>query len=153
MNKVCKNCGKETKNPSFCSQSCSTSLNNRSRTRKRAKKLYKCKVCEDIIQNRRTFCDKHIPSIVNNDLKLSEAIYEKLHRSNAFALVRTRARWSVRSEPQICEKCGYSKHVEVAHIKPISDFPEDTLLSVINDRNNLMLLCPNCHWEFDHPEI
>ena len=52
--------------------------------------------------------------------------------------------------PQICMKCGYDKHVEVCHIKPIRQFSEDTLLSVINDKTNLLLLCPNCHWEYDN---
>lgn len=49
-----------------------------------------------------------------------------------------------------CCKCGYDKHFEVAHIKPISEFSEDTLLTVVNDPSNLMPLCPNCHWEFDN---
>ena len=40
--------------------------------------------------------------------------------------------------------------IEVCHIKPIRQFSEDTLLSVINDKTNLLLLCPNCHWEYDN---
>lgn len=51
-----------------------------------------------------------------------------------------------------CEECGYDKHVEVAHIKSISSFPEDSMISEINSLDNLKLLCPNCHWEFDHQE-
>ena len=49
-----------------------------------------------------------------------------------------------------CEQCGWKHHVEVCHIKSISDFSKDTVVSVINDRSNLKLLCPNCHWLFDH---
>jgi len=49
-----------------------------------------------------------------------------------------------------CCKCGYDKHFEVCHIKPISSFPPDTLLIDINHPDNLMALCPNCHWEFDN---
>lgn len=45
-----------------------------------------------------------------------------------------------------------SKHIEVCHIRPIADYPPDTLLSVINDTSNLIGLCPNCHWEFDHKQ-
>lgn len=48
-----------------------------------------------------------------------------------------------------CKICGYSKHFEVAHIKPVSEYSEDTLLTTINDISNLVPLCPNCHWEFD----
>jgi hypothetical protein len=49
-----------------------------------------------------------------------------------------------------CHQCGYSKHIEVAHIKAVSEFTSDTLITVINAPKNLVGLCPNCHWEFDH---
>ena len=49
-----------------------------------------------------------------------------------------------------CSRCPYSKHVEVAHIKAIASFSEDTLLSVVNHPDNLVVLCPNCHWELDN---
>ena len=53
--------------------------------------------------------------------------------------------------PRICAHCGYDKHVEIAHVKPVSSFPQTALLLEINSRSNLLHLCPNCHWEFDHP--
>lgn len=49
-----------------------------------------------------------------------------------------------------CEVCSYSKHVEVCHIRPISTFPVESQLKDINSKDNLVGLCPNCHWEFDH---
>ncbi len=49
-----------------------------------------------------------------------------------------------------CQKCGYDKHIEVAHVRPVSDFSGDSLLVDINDISNLVGLCPNCHWEFDN---
>ena len=49
-----------------------------------------------------------------------------------------------------CEQCGYDKHVEVCHIKPIQSFPSQTAIDIINDISNLIVLCPNCHWEFDN---
>ena len=45
-----------------------------------------------------------------------------------------------------CSICGYDKHVEVAHIKAINEFSDDTPLSIINNRDNLLLLCRNDHW-------
>ena len=48
-----------------------------------------------------------------------------------------------------CEICGYDKVVEVAHIRDISSFCDDTLMSVVNSPNNLMWLCPNHHAELD----
>ena len=50
----------------------------------------------------------------------------------------------------VCANCGYSKHVELHHIKGISTFSDDTPISVINNYNNLIPLCPNCHWEADN---
>ena len=49
-----------------------------------------------------------------------------------------------------CANCGYDKHVELAHIKAVADFDDDTLLSVVNSPDNVLSLCPNCHWEFDN---
>lgn len=49
-----------------------------------------------------------------------------------------------------CQVCGYDKHVELCHIKPIASFEENTLLKEINTKDNLIMLCPNCHWELDH---
>ena len=49
-----------------------------------------------------------------------------------------------------CSICGYDKHVEVAHIKPVSEFDENTPIFEINSINNLIALCPNHHWEYDN---
>lgn len=49
-----------------------------------------------------------------------------------------------------CIVCGYDKHVEVAHIKAVSEFSDDALISEINDTTNLVGLCPNHHWEYDN---
>jgi hypothetical protein len=49
-----------------------------------------------------------------------------------------------------CSKCGYSNYVEIAHLKAVSEFPDDATIAQINDLNNLVALCPNHHWEFDH---
>lgn len=49
-----------------------------------------------------------------------------------------------------CVKCGYSLHVEVCHKKAVYNFEKDVTLEDINDINNLILLCPNHHWEFDN---
>jgi 5-methylcytosine-specific restriction endonuclease McrA len=46
-----------------------------------------------------------------------------------------------------CAICGYDKHVEIDHIKPISSFAPDALLIDVNSRKNLIQLCRNCHWE------
>ncbi len=52
--------------------------------------------------------------------------------------------------PRKCFVCGYDKYIEVCHIIGISTFNENTLITQINSIDNLIALCPNCHWEFDH---
>lgn len=49
-----------------------------------------------------------------------------------------------------CEICGYTNHVEVAHIKPVSEFPKTATIKEINSLDNLIGLCPNHHWEYDN---
>lgn len=85
------------------------------------------------------------------DLKLEEVIYNNLHKSSAFSLVRSRARALYKDKIlNGCQICGYKVHVEVCHIKPISEFSLETRLSEINQESNILILCPNHHWEFDN---
>lgn len=52
--------------------------------------------------------------------------------------------------PYVCAICGYSNHIEIAHIKAVSEFDDNTLISEIDNSSNLIGLCPNHHWEFDN---
>lgn len=148
---ICLHCGKETINPKFCSRSCAASYNNKA-TPKRTKKERTCKICGTTVSTRNMYCTKCSKERSESiDAKtLADLQYNKQHRSSAWAAVRSRARFIMSKQPQVCEKCGYDKHVEVAHKKSISSFPLDTPVSVVNSKDNLMLLCPNCHWEYDH---
>ena len=150
---TCKECGTPTPNPKFCSRSCAASYNNR--TKPKRKPEHKCVDCGKPINAKRSRCREHYLIWTQNqaakDMTLSEAVYDKHHRSSAFALVRSRARATAKKLGlDECAVCGYNKHVEIAHIKGISTFEGHTLLSVINSPDNLMALCPNHHWEFDN---
>lgn len=152
----CGNCGKKfEKRPTeinrsknhYCSRSCSVTMNNKARN----KKTKKCKICGALVLSSRQKCPDCIKNHLPPDYTLREAIYEQQHKSSAFALVRSRARTiAKKANLNKCQKCGYDKHVEIAHIKPISSFSLETKLSEINHLDNLLSLCPNCHWEFDH---
>lgn len=52
-----------------------------------------------------------------------------------------------------CFVCAYSAHVEIAHIRAVSSFSDDALISEINAPSNLVGLCPNHHWEFDNGKL
>ncbi len=52
-----------------------------------------------------------------------------------------------------CKVCQYSHHVELAHRKSVSSFPDTATLGEINAPVNLVYLCPNHHWEYDNDLI
>lgn len=147
---ICVVCQVETKNPKFCSRSCSAKHTNKTNPKRQPQG--RCYTCQAVVNKSNKFC-KNCKPYQNEDCTIQEAIdrYAKHHKSSAFAIIRTRARsiaaklgWTT------CVECGYSKHVEIAHIKSISSFPLETKISVVNDTSNLKPLCPNCHWEFDN---
>lgn len=131
LKSYCKECDKAIAKKDYPNQRCSyCECGNR-----KSKKSIKCQEC-----------------VSAKDITLLEAKlrYKSLQQSNAYSLIRWRARQKYNKVFTCCSKCGYDKHFEVCHIKPISSFSDDTLLSEINDISNIIALCPNCHWEFDN---
>ncbi len=152
----CQCCQKDTKNDKYCSEQCFAKSKNRSI---KSTKLKKCKACDNKINRRKTYCQEcknkgckdTVNGIIDNDVILSEVIYDNHHRSSAFSLVRNRARSiALKNNMKSCLICGYDKHIEICHIKPISSFSLDTKISEINHLSNLCPLCPNHHWEYDN---
>ena len=156
----CLICKKETKNPKYCSRSCAAIHTNKLYPKRKTKKI--CNVCgEPVMSYRHNFCEIHQKEYLENrfeylkELPLKEFWNTKylkdLHKSSKNSHIRVLARSHfkhLRQKP--CYNCGYDKHVELCHIKPISSFGEDAKLSEVNCENNLIQLCPNCHWEFDN---
>jgi hypothetical protein len=62
----------------------------------------------------------------------------------------SRASYKSTGRPNSCLICGYTKHVDICHVKDIKDFDPNTELSEVNHPNNLVALCKNHHWEFDN---
>ena len=156
----CQYCGKDTTNPKFCSKSCSATSNNKTIPKRKIKK--KCSRCDSLVRNYRSLlCEYHYQEYLNNKTEglkeLTLAHYttreclKSLHASSKFAHVRGLNRsWNKDKLSKPCQVCGYSKHVELAHIKSISSFNSYDTLGEINHSNNVVQLCPNCHWEFDN---
>ncbi len=72
-------------------------------------------------------------------------------RKDKYSGIRLLAKsWNPGIEKGSCPNCEYDKHLEVAHIKPISSFPGSATLGEINNRQNLIGLCRNCHWEMEN---
>ena len=144
-------------NSRFCCRSCSAVA---IKSKSYDKKINTCTYCGDDVENyRHLFCKgcnilgRHKMRATGGKLLTEVTIKEYCPRkgANAYDNIRSNARYIVRDELKAgCEECGWSRHVEVCHIKAISDYPDDTIVSVVNERHNLKLLCPNCHWVFDH---
>lgn len=168
-NEICQNpnCNKQYQKSDyrqkFCSRSCSATMSNLKSPKRRAR-LGKCKYCkiEVINTSRRSVCDKCLKNgihskeqwsskkleIENRSISEVKALWKTNNRPWTDA-IRTHARRNFPSIGKIC-KCGYSKHTEVCHIKPITSFPDTALIKDINCIENIEYLCPNCHWELDN---
>lgn len=156
----CFFCNKITKNKKFCSKSCSAKVSNKKPKRKKVKKL--CSKCDNFVRNNRSLlCEHHhqermkygkdyLMNLTLADYTERDSI-KKLHQSSKFAHIRGLNRsWNKDLVLMPCKICGYTKHVELAHIIPISKFPGTAKLKDINSKSNVVPLCPNCHWEFDN---
>lgn len=148
----CLTCGKTTHNKKFCSKSCSAKYTN-SHYIKRPAKIKICKRCGRNFSKRNSkYCYEcsHNGQIITLTYTVGQvkaaAKYQKT------AVIRSNARYVyVKSGlPLKCSFCGYSRHVEICHIRPISSFSDSSLLSEVNDIKNLIPLCPTHHWEFDN---
>ena len=65
------------------------------------------------------------------------------------SILRGHAR-SLAGNQASCYLCSYSKHIEVCHIQSLASFPMGATVGEVNSKNNLTILCRNCHWEFDN---
>lgn len=153
----CYNCGKETTNPKFCSRSCSVITSNKAKPKRKTTKV--CLVCSSpVLSYRHNRCKVHLEEYKLNKFR-NKTIgeYRSLLsvKGKPPSWVNTHIRlfartWFKHLRKKPCAHCGYTKHVELAHIKAVSEFPDSSLLSEVNSESNIIQLCPNCHWEFDN---
>lgn len=103
------------------------------------------KICRNCYNKERT------NRIISDLTPMKETFYDCGAR-NKYNKVRSHARRLVSSlgMKMICSCCNFQKGIQVCHIKAINLFEDTTPLNVVNNINNLILLCPNCHWLFDH---
>ena len=142
--KICKCCQKVievrdnesaavTKKKDFCGHTCAAKYNNIRRPRK--VKIVKIKDTSRFIVN-----------------KIKKNYFEERGYHVARSGIQANARevYNKSGKDKKCKKCGYEKHFEVAHIKPVSFFSDVSLIGEINHIDNLVALCPTHHWEFDN---
>lgn len=164
----------EIRRKKFCNHSCSARFNNTGRELKSISRSGHCEKCKEIISykkrpdggySRRRFCDKCLFDLRSKNSFNSDGEWARIETRTKVDFFSSRKNWqSARSSIRDhagkvygiirgitpCKVCGYTNHVEVCHIRAVSDFPDDALISEINNISNLIGLCPNHHWEFDH---
>ena len=161
--KTCLCCGKdiplgnktfaEYKALKFCSQSCSAIAANQNTKRK----MYYCKQCGKLLGYGHDQCgqkqlcnDCNLFNVDWCSITYGDVKGQRKYQVNSRIREIARRLYQKSGKPQKCMNCGYDKHYEVCHIKGISTHSDDTSISEINKLDNLIALCPNCHWEFDH---
>ncbi len=141
----CFTCGTETSNPKFCSRSCAAKTTNRTNPKRMPQ--HHCTSCGTSVSSQYRKC--LTCRSIKADPVLSKSVNSNQGNSPA---VREQARklYIASGRPMSCLLCGYSLHVDVCHVKDIRDHDDGTPFSVINQEANLIALCKNHHWEFDH---
>jgi len=170
---TCLNCSKEfekslrhiEKSPNhFCSRSCSATTHNKTQPKHPPKQRI-CTLCDVVY----TQINGHVSKKYCQDC--SNEFSKRTERLKVSTLGELRARPSLQGKHPIwfhnylrgfsrswnqdiaklpCQVCGYDKHTELCHIKPIADWEDTALLGEVNSPDNLYVLCPNHHWELDH---
>lgn len=153
---MCLKCGVETDNPRFCSRSCSASYNNVLQPRRR----WHCKKCHKNASRPSKWAsvcsDCRAKPTIDYTLGEVRKRYADVDRSSRHSLINGRARGVLKSLGRTScewEDCDWNYSFQAAHIKPTSEHPDETRLSVVNSPENLRALCPNHHWLFDHKPL
>ena len=160
----CKNCEQETKNKKFCSRACAAVVNNKLSPKRKARRI-ECKgrcgtflieyfgrfYCKPCVKANKL----NILSITVGDIKKRYKNPEKRKGLNVNASIRYycgRIHKDTKVRHNFCQKCGYSNHIELCHVRPVSDFVDNdnATMKEINSNENILLLCPNHHWELDN---
>lgn len=176
--KLCKRCGEVITIPDgvkvsvvrkkvFCNLSCAAAYNNhefpkRKRTWvSRPLKTLSCRKCGELISSRdsrRKYCGSCKPRIRHQSIEYldgrtkGDLFARNVNWQSARSSLRRHAykTYFRGKSHKSCAICQYSLHVEIAHVRPVRQFPDEALISEINHISNLIALCPNHHWEFDH---
>lgn len=173
---TCLNCNKEVTNK-YCGTSCQNSHRGQKALEKYNSSPKKCKNCSatlNYFQRLNDFCSHSCAAILNNQQRIGQkkekTVSPKVIKKDVIGTITKKELFSLRSNWQSarsaiqkrarkeffksnkkeCTICGYTNHVEVAHIKAVSQFSDNSTIDEINHISNLIGLCPNHHWEFDN---
>ncbi len=156
---LCLQCTKPTPNPKFCSRSCSATYTNHKQPKRKLNRI--CSKCTEVVKSyKHSLCkshhEEHLLQKTQKAQNVSLAEYwcrrslEHLPPSSKNVHIRNLCRTQHKHLTKLpCGVCGYTKHVELCHLKPLSSFPPTATVAEVNSSTNIIQLCPNCHWEYD----
>ena len=140
----------------FCDNSCSASYFNKLSPKIKMSDKRICPICGGIKTSHGEMCKKCRKE--DNEKRFGDTLIgkyvgfdkKKKYLTSKCGDIRKNARNVLIKEQPTCE-CAvchneeFNSITEVHHIKPITEFSPDTPISVVNDKNNLVWLCPNHH--------
>lgn len=139
----------------FCSRSCAASYNNVARAK--FIPVQRCVNCGVEYVNKYRDITRTCSSRCRMEKNMKDTVMSsKINHNgaNTYDKIRHNARrYSKHIYPKYCMNCGYNKHYEVCHVVDIKDFDRESTVYDVNQANNIVHLCPNCHWEFDNNGI
>lgn len=121
----------------FCTQSCAAKFNNAAKGRVKKSPVPK----KEPLEKYHTLSRRTKGDIFTAMLWQSARTAIRVHAAHVYEKTE---------KPKKCNHCGYSNHFEICHKKAVASFPKETTIAEINAPDNLVGLCPNCHWEFDN---
>lgn len=158
----------EAKRRRFCGLTCAAKFNNKQHPKRRSKPAVMnraCNNCQQTFSVKRTNLGTFERYKVCPLCKATQTKKRTIAGVTKAALFSRRSNWqSARASvqkharkiyqdsgsPHVCMVCGYNQHIEIAHRRSVSSFPKTATIEEINHLENLIPLCPNHHWEYDH---
>ena len=119
-----------------------------------ARRCYQCSLCKNCgmknptKRQRMTFCSHRCAGRWNaSNNPLAQAGLARRSKAMVSQLSGTEQAPNIKARlPKACELCGFSRCINYAHIV-------DRAIGGPAAVFNLLALCPNCHWLFDHNRL
>lgn len=133
--------------------------------------LVQCEHCHTPFQKKKWDAERHEKHFCSNQCRLEHLSINPISDTTAYYSIKTVAQlldegntrrdiqgiitrksrvWNRALRSLSCIVCGYTKHTQLAHVKAIHDFSDGATIGEINAKDNIIPLCPNHHWEYDH---